>query len=288
VSTDAEPLSTSASPHGGDRARLEAQRHEEPAAGVGREGIRGGRRALIETADLRVGARQLVRQVGRILHTYEPRPQLDTQLIPVLQFNYWTMRASHQMLLRAANKSLERNTDLGRLNDYFRSHAREEKHHDRWMKRDLEEAGYIVGECPLIAASLIGTVMYSIEFLDPCALLGWQIIGECFSMTEHQLGILELGWGKTVLRTARYHITHDPSHAAELLAVIDALEDPRRFAVVERTAMATARMFAAAMMDIAESGIQCTPVRHSGSCSNQNVLNPDGAFVGAATCGCNK
>lgn len=28
--------------------------------------------------------------------------------------------------------------------------------------------------------------------------------------------------------------------------------------------------------------------RHNGACSNQNVLDPSGAYIGAAECGCNK
>ena len=177
---------------------------------------------------------------------------LDTQLVPILQFNYWTMKASHHMLLAATTES-EFRGDREQAR-YFREHAREEVAHDEWLLADLKSAGYSEGVCPLIAASLIGTVMYSIKFIDPAALLGWQIIGECFSLTEEQLEGLEFVWGKTLLRTIRYHATHDLSHAAELLAVIDSL-DTHRQAIVERTALATAMMFAAAMMEIA----QCSP-----------------------------
>jgi hypothetical protein len=254
-SADAKPVVEATSTHGGDCARLAPERNEEAATGERRKGFRAGRQGkILQTADCRFGARGLVRRVGNIIRGSEPRVDLDTQMVPILQFNYWTMRASHQMLLKAAHKSANWDTDLGALTEYYRQHAREEKHHDRWLKKDLESCGYIVGECPLIAASLIGTVMYAIEFIDPCALLGWQIIGECFSLNEYQLGILELAWGKPLLRTIRYHATHDKMHAAELMAMIDLL-DPKRFEIVERIALATAHMFAAAMQEIA----QCSP-----------------------------
>jgi hypothetical protein len=230
---------------------VETERDEEAATGERSEGIRsGGQGTQIRDCQFRPQSqsRELVKRVGTILRGYTPRPDLSTQLVPILQFNYWTMKASHMMLLKAANKDHDQLT----LSAYFRNHAREEKHHDRWMMKDLRESGYFEGECPLIAASLIGTVMYSIEFIDPCALLGWQIIGECFPLTEGELCMLEAHWGKTLLRTIRYHATHDRAHALDLLAQIDLLA-PRRFAIVERTALATARMFAAAMQEIANA-----------------------------------
>lgn len=215
------------------------------------------RMAKAEAAELatveRSFATNLVRRVGRILRDYQPRPRLDTQLVPILQFNYWTMRASEHMLERARRAGWDwrphTKTEYA-IDDYFEKHLEEERGHDSWLLKDLKDNGYFEGNCPLIAASLIGTVMYSIEFIDPCALLGWQIIGECFSLSEGELCMLEAHWGKTLLRTIRYHATHDKTHAAELMAVIDLL-DARRFEIVERTALATARMFAAAMMEIA-------------------------------------
>lgn len=228
------------------------ERNEEAAASERGERLRGGRQSqrLIPQDSF---AQDLRLRVGNILRYYAPRPDLDTQLVPILQFNYWTMKASQHMLKRAAavigpysyEDAFEAN-----LHGYFGDHLEEERGHDEWMRADLRENGYFEGECPLIAASLIGTVMYSIEFLDPAALLGWQIIGECFPLTEYELVMLECVWGKTLLRTARYHATHDRKHGADLLAVIDKLP-PRRQAIVERTAMATARMFAAAMQEIA-------------------------------------
>jgi hypothetical protein len=246
---DAQPVVETAPTDGGDRARLAAERDEEPTTYGCGEGIRGSRQGTqIRDCQFRPQSfgHDLVRRVGHILRGYSPRPDLATQLVPILQFNYWTMVASHRMLLMAASKS------PGDLAGYFREHAREERNHDRWLLSDLKANGYFEGNCPLIAASLIGTVMYSIEFLDPCALLGWQIIGECFSLTEDQLTALETVWGTNLLRTIRYHATHDQTHAWQLLVEINNL-DGRRQAIVERTALATARMFAAAMQEIAQS-----------------------------------
>jgi hypothetical protein len=282
--TDAEPLSTSASPHGGDRARVETERHEEAATGGGREGVRGSRQ--IRDTSLRIPfSRILMNDVLAIGSRYR-LPDLNEKLPLVLEFNYWTMRASHHMLTLAAHKE-NSNAYHGAgfsqwsLADYYRKHAREEKNHDRWLAKDLAAFGLRVSPrgCPIAAAALVGTVTYFTQFIDPASLLGWQLISECFPMPESALVCLEAKWGTQLLRTLRYHATHDRMHAIELCLALDNLDHDSR-PYVHKIAHATAHMWFSAMQDIADLK------RHNGACSNQNVLNPMGMWYADGECTC--
>ena len=129
----------------------------------------------------------------------------------------------------------------GALRDYFADHLEEERRHDEWLAEDLASAGIDVGNCqfPSEAVAAAGAQYYLIRHVDPCALLGYMAVLECFPMSPDRLEKLEEVHGKQLCRTLRHHAEHDVDHAADLLAQVDLLND-RQFALVAQNAVQTA------------------------------------------------
>lgn len=129
----------------------------------------------------------------------------------------------------------------GALRDYFADHIEEERRHDEWLAEDLASDGIDVANCkfPSEAVAAAGTQYYLIRHVDPCALLGYMAVLECFPMPPDRLEKLEEVHGKQLCRTLRHHAEHDVGHAADLLVRIDSLND-RQFALVVQNAVQTA------------------------------------------------
>ncbi|UEP31616.1 iron-containing redox enzyme family protein [Burkholderia sp. B21-007] len=129
----------------------------------------------------------------------------------------------------------------GALHGYLSDHLEEERRHDEWLAEDLASAGIDVAGCqfPSEAVAAAGTQYYLIRHVDPCALLGYMAVLECFPMPMEQLVALEEVHGKQLCRTLRHHAEHDVDHADDLLERIDSLND-RQFALVVQNAVQTA------------------------------------------------
>ncbi|UEP23103.1 iron-containing redox enzyme family protein [Burkholderia ambifaria] len=129
----------------------------------------------------------------------------------------------------------------GTLHGYLAEHLEEERRHDEWLAEDLASAGIDVSDCqfPSEAVAAAGTQYYLIRHVDPCALLGYMAVLECFPMPLEQLSMLEEIHGKHLCRTLRHHAEHDVSHGADLLAQVDSLND-RQLALVVQNAVQTA------------------------------------------------
>lgn len=257
VSSDAKPVAEATPTDGGDCARVEAERHEESATGVSREGIRGSRpiKSRLIPSSFSQG---LTLEIGNIIRRHK-MPNLDTHLIYCLQFNWHLMVASEHLLERALVRTFNTFFDMARsgehpelLRDYYGPHLQEERGHADWLKADLEtfDVRMKPDHCPVGAATLVGMVMYFVEFVDPCALLGYQLLMESFPLPTATLERLEDLYGTELLRTTRYHSTHDVSHAADLRAVIDQLSE-RQQRLVRYVAVATTSLFASYSEEIA-------------------------------------
>ena len=79
----------------------------------------------------------------------------------------------------------------------------------------------------------------------PAALLGYMAALECQPMPLEMVAELERLHGKPLLRTLRYHATHDQDHGEELMRVLAAVPDYLR-ALVLSNAQFTAMHLAAA------------------------------------------
>ena len=168
-------------------------------------------------------------------------------LISNLVFMFHTMRASEDLLELAAELS------TGVLKTYFVEHLCEERGHAEWLRADLMSAGVDVMQTsiPRQAVELVGTQMYLIRYLHPCALLGYMTLMECFPMDAAMLDELERAHGKELMRTARHHAEHDIGHGSELLSVIDSLS-PYEQAIVIESGTQAAMYFAGALHALAQ------------------------------------
>lgn len=169
-------------------------------------------------------------------------PDLDNKLPDVLMFLYNVMVASEPLLVLAAEKS------NGALQEYFKDHLEEERSHDQWLKEDL--LGYDIETIPEdhIAAAMAGSQYYWINHGHPEYLLGYMYFLEGSPMPMGQVEHLEEIYGKGLLRTLRYHATHDPDHVKDIRAMI-ALQ-PNKDAILYN-AKQTAEYYAYAMKRIA-------------------------------------
>lgn len=151
-----------------------------------------------------------------------------------LLFMHRVILASESLLEEAISRT------SGAFQEYLDSHLQEERLHQEWLAEDLESAGIDVSACQFHpeAVAAAGTQYYLIRHVDPHALLGYMAILECFPMSLEQLAMLEATHGKALCRTLRHHAEHDVSHASDLLAQIDDLND-RQFSLVMQNAVQT-------------------------------------------------
>jgi hypothetical protein len=129
----------------------------------------------------------------------------------------------------------------GELREYYADHLEEERSHDDWLASDLSSIGIDVSACafPSEAVAAVGTQYYLIRHVDPCALLGYMAVLECFPMPNEKLEQLEAKHGKELCRTLRHHSEHDIEHGAKLLDQINRLSE-RQFPLVVQNAVQTA------------------------------------------------
>lgn len=153
-----------------------------------------------------------------------------------LQFIYHAIRATEDLLLKAGDGSQDF------LGDYFARHRAEEAKHAQWLEGDLQGD---TARASMLCASMVGAQLYLVQFVDPCALLGYQLVLECFPWPIEQLEAMERQHGVRLFRTLRHHAVHDVDHGAEVLKMIDLLSADRRELVFE-SAIHTARCVALA------------------------------------------
>lgn len=85
--------------------------------------------------------------------------------------------------------------------------------------------------CPIIPP-MIGTVMYYIQYVCAEAVLGYMYVLESNPPRLEDVMNMEVIYGPSLFRTARYHAENDPDHAEELLRMIEELP-PETKQVVE-------------------------------------------------------
>ena len=153
-----------------------------------------------------------------------------------MQFLFHIITATEQLLWEARNRS------DGALRNYFESHRLEETGHADWLKDDLEND---VGQADMLCAAMVGAMYYMVLHVDSCALLGYQLVLECFPVPLERIEALESLHGKRLFRTLRHHAVHDVEHGSGVLEQINKLT-PDRINIVLQSAIHTARCAAAA------------------------------------------
>lgn len=145
-------------------------------------------------------------------------------LIDNLVFLYHVIKASHDLIETAARK--EQNEEL---KAYFQLHCEEEKDHEKWLERDLKSEGIDVTITPLpkIAVVMVGSVYYLINNVDPAALLGYMLLMEGNSLPLEKVEQLENKYGKTLLKTVRFHSEKDVGHSKDIRDMINKLPQER-------------------------------------------------------------
>ena len=124
---------------------------------------------------------------------------------------------------------------------YLKDHLEEERGHAQWLAADLLTASIDVKKTliPAVAMQMVGSIYYLIFHVDPAALLGYMWAMESSPLSLEDLVAAETEHGKDLMRTIRYHVTHDPHHASELLTEIKSLSKGRQ-ALIYQTADQTA------------------------------------------------
>lgn len=153
-----------------------------------------------------------------------------------LRFLYHIIAATEPLLFDAQQNS------TGELRAYFTHHLTEEMGHSDWLRDDLLGD---VGQADMLCAAMVGAQYYLVRHVDACALLGYQMVLECFSFPIEKLAVIEDLHGPELFRTLRHHAVHDLDHGAEILAQIDVLS-PERREIVLQSALHTARCAAVA------------------------------------------
>ena len=106
------------------------------------------------------------------------------------------------------------------LIEYFTTHREEERDHAQWLRDDLESVGITIPRVHWQAASIAGTQYYLIKHVSPHALIGYMAALEHKPMPLVTVAELEKRYGKSLLRTVRYHSEHDIDHTRDLLAFV--------------------------------------------------------------------
>jgi hypothetical protein len=176
------------------------------------------------------------------------------------------IRASVPLLEAAAVAAEARAHDdpvAAPLAEYYRHHAREERHHDEWLLDDLVALGRdreeSLGRLPSpTVASAVGACYYWIHHVHPVALLGYLAVLEGDPPVVEELEALRqrTGLPPEAFRTLLKHAHLDPHHRDDLLALIDRLPlVPELRALVGVCAMETVGSTARLLEEILE-GLQ--------------------------------
>lgn len=168
------------------------------------------------------------------------------------------IRASAPLLAAAARRCDALGGDdpvavpLGR---YLRAHRAEETGHDAWLLADLAALGRDPAEPwrrvpPPEVADLVGAQCYWVEHHHPACLLGYVAVLEGTPPTPAFVDrlVATTGQPRAAFRTLDRHAALDPTHAADLWAVLDALPLPADLAAAVglsalHTAAGVARLF---------------------------------------------
>lgn len=186
---------------------------------------------------------QLLQAIRGVMNQW-PLPDLGDQatFIRNLVFLHRVILASESLLEFAVPRA------DGELRDYYADHLEEERRHDEWLALDLESVGVDVDAepYPIEAVAAAGSQYYLVGHVDPCALLGYMAVLECFPMPVERLEQLEGIYGLPLCRTLRHHAMHDISHSADLLEQVDSLNE-KQFQLVVQNAVQTALFIGSAI-----------------------------------------
>jgi pyrroloquinoline quinone (PQQ) biosynthesis protein C len=156
------------------------------------------------------------------------------QIFPEFLYMMHSIIRSSVSLINAAAESAERraNSDASCrvLAKYYRTHAREETHHDDWLLDDTVAIGAdrneILSRLPSPAvAELVGAQYYWALHIHPVALLGYLAILEGNPSSVKELDGIRKKHGLPAagFRTMIKHAKLDPHHRDEIYAVLDQL-----------------------------------------------------------------
>jgi hypothetical protein len=153
-------------------------------------------------------------------------------LLPELLFRtHCVARASAPLMRAARARALELNDPVARgIREYLTDHIEEEQAHADWVLDDLEGIGcsamrILARVPPSSIAELVGAQYYWIHHAHPVALLSYiavleehvtpaSVVRELIASSSH---------APAAFRTLLEHAELDPSHVAELYALIDRL-----------------------------------------------------------------
>jgi hypothetical protein len=182
---------------------------------------------------LRVKIRLAEPSLLNVSDRFWTHPQLAS-MFPEFLFMMHSIIRSSVSLINAAAESAERRADTDpvshKIAGYYRTHAREEMHHDDWLLDDLVAIGgersEILARLPSPAvASLVGAQYYWALHVHPVSLFGYLAVLEGKPSSLKQLAAIRAKYGLPAegLRTMVKHARLDPHHRDEIYAQLDEL-----------------------------------------------------------------
>ncbi len=156
------------------------------------------------------------------------------QLFPEFLFMMHSIIRSSVPLISAAAESAERRAGSDpvarAIAPYFRTHAREEAHHDDWLLDDmlaigLDRSGVLARLPSPAVASLVGAQYYWALHVHPVSLLGYLAVLEGNPSSVKQLDAIRAKHGLRAegFRTMIKHARLDPHHRDEIYDLLDEL-----------------------------------------------------------------
>lgn len=149
----------------------------------------------------------------------------------MMAFVLQIITATNQMLLEAAHRA------EGELKDYLIAHFEEERHHEQWLREDLE--GYEIPTNSL-AVALAGSQYYLLKHKHPACILGYMLVLEDPAPPEFAKQMEMHG---DLARTFLLHAKEDKQHLQDIIAMID--KYPGQRADIEFSAFHTANLLSA-------------------------------------------
>jgi hypothetical protein len=165
---------------------------------------------------------EFIKSLRQIMPSLDLRDRMS--FLANLIFDHQLMIASEDLLREAIAHS------TGDLQDFFIDHLEDERGHAQWLEDDLAGVELDVRAMPISpeAVAMAGSQHYLIRYVDACALLGYMLVLEGFSMPLGYLDEVERIHGKGLCRTLRYHAENDAVHGPAIVAQIEALDVNRR------------------------------------------------------------
>lgn len=180
---------------------------------------------------------------------YNLSPVIDSfPRLPLTEVRYFrAMLTLQEQIMRASEDLLQ---IASAFHPYFKSHVEEERGHHRWIVDDLLQLEVIAAQQAPVpeVAQMVGAQYYHLICGNPLTFFGYLAFLEGYPAPKEAIAKIKAAFPRSA-RTVEYHAEHDVEHRAELIRVMNNIEQRHHQAIIDN-AVASADLYKSALWRI--------------------------------------